>query len=148
MNSETDTQPMPRRGRSWFSFSLRTLLMLTALVAAFFGGRASTQLRRPLVSQLQGAWEMHLPAGFVKPVTIKPIDDDLVIVSAGGVLSGTYRWRNQQLVVVDPSDDRMTGLTWRWDGKEFVLIGEPPNSPTGSSYLGARLMARPSDLKP
>jgi hypothetical protein len=37
----------------------------------------------------------------------------------------------------------MQGLVWKWNGKQLILIGEPKNTPTGSSYTGTTL-TRPS----
>ncbi|HUE73725.1 MAG TPA: hypothetical protein VMP01_22795 [Pirellulaceae bacterium] len=55
------------------------------------------------------------------------------------VFNGTYQWKDGQLVMVKPSDQRMMGLDWRWDGKQLLLVGEPGNTPTGSSYMGTAL---------
>lgn len=58
-------------------------------------------------------------------------------MEGGGVLSGAYERRGDRLVVVEPSDERMRGLIWEWDGEQLKLVSEPPDRPTGASYLGA-----------
>ena len=47
MSEETnneDSPPQSKPPRPWLRFSLKSLLLLTALVAVYFGGRASTKL--------------------------------------------------------------------------------------------------------
>jgi hypothetical protein len=39
--NDKDTSPDPKPPRPWLRFSLKSLLLLTALVAVYFGGRAS-----------------------------------------------------------------------------------------------------------
>ena len=131
----TDAQESPSRPkRSWFRFSLRTLLLLMLLVAVFLGGRNSNKWFRPPV---EGVWQLTMPGGYQQKVNIARDPGGLYALGTGGVLSGAYRWEKDRLIVVAPSDRRMIGLIWAWDGKKLRLVSEPKGTPTGSSYVGA-----------
>lgn len=135
-----EPQPAAPRKVRWYQMSLRTLLLLMLLVAVYLAGRSSLDYRKVFSPQLEGKWSMTLPAGFVQPTTITRLPDGKYqVASRADNLSGTYQWQKDQLVVLTPADDRMLGLVWQWDGKQFILVGEPKGSPTGSSYGGATL---------
>jgi hypothetical protein len=134
----------PSRPR-WYQFSLRTLLLLMLLVAVYLAGRSSWNFHSPFGPRLEGSWQMKLPAGWVQPTTIHRLrDGTFQIASRADNLSGIYEWRDGQLVVMKPADDRMTGLAWQWDGTQLLLVGEPAGSPAGSSYMGAVLTRAPA----
>lgn len=133
---EFENEP-PRKG-SWFRFSLRSLFLLMLLVAAFLAGRYGN--RHVFPSQLSGAWEATLPKGFVRAVTLTHLEEDRFLLTSGGsVFNGVYQWQGDRLVVVQPDDKRMIGLTWKWNDGSMVLVGEPAGTPTGSSYLGTKM---------
>lgn len=135
-------QPKPR----WYQFSLRTLLFVMLLVAVYLAGRSSFDYRTAFAPKLEGKWQINLPAGWVQPATIRKLPDGrFQIASRADNLSGNYEWQKGQLVVVQPTDDRMAGLTWQWDGKQLVLVAEPAGSPAGSSYLGATMTRVPAN---
>lgn len=125
----------------WTRFSLRGLFVVTLVVAAFLAGRISREdAFRPA---LAGPWTATLPAGAQQPTTLRHVKEDRWIVSSRAVVfNGRYIYRNGQLVIDQPSDSRMKGLVWKWDGKQLVLIAEPAGTPTGSSYLGTVLRRR------
>lgn len=132
---------LPKRRRSWFRFSLRSLMLVTLLASVYLAGRFGAGLP---AGKLAGQWQAELPAGFQRPVTLKHLEDNRFLLSSGGsVFNGIYEWEDGQLTVVDPSDQRMSGLAWRWDGKRLLLIDEPKGTPTGSSYLGTTLVRVP-----
>jgi hypothetical protein len=140
----TEPQPAAPRKVRWYQMSLRTLLLLMLLVAVYLAGRSSLDYRTAFGPKLEGKWSMTLPAGFVQPVTITRLaDGKFQVASRADNLSGIYQWQKGQLVVVTPTDDRMFGLVWQWDGKQFTLVKEPPGSPAGSSYGGATLTRVP-----
>ena len=56
-----------------------------------------------------------------------------------GAMDGIYEVKDRTLAVVEPNDERMTGLEWQSDDGQLVLVSEPTPPPTGSSYVGARL---------
>ena len=68
------------------------------------------------------------------------------MTSGGSVFNGIYQWRGDRLVVVQPDDKRMDGLTWKWQDGRLTVISEPAGTPTGSSYLGSK-MERLEDLE-
>ncbi|MCA9247487.1 MAG: hypothetical protein KDA42_10240 [Planctomycetales bacterium] len=115
------------------------MLLIVLVVAAYLAGMRANRLKTLMAPPLAGAWTLHLPAGFQRPATITQTPEGAFVLGSGGVLSGEYAWRGGQLVVVQPSDVRMTGLVWSWDGSQLTLIAETPGAPTGSSYLGAQL---------
>ena len=131
--------PSPRRG--WgLRFSLRTLLFATLLVAVYFGGRASLTWRYALAPSLAGDWEAKLPAGFVQKTTLQDLGEGQYLLrSRASVFNGKYQWNNGVLAVTEPDDDRMVGLTWKWDGQKLTLVNEPK---TGSNYTGT-ILGRP-----
>ena len=114
------------------------------LVAVYLAGRSASTYRYALAPPITGTWTAKLPAGFQHPTTVSKLPDGrYVLASRGDVFNGIYEWQNGTLVVVQPSDTRMMGLTWNWDGKQFLLVGEPPDTPSGPSYLGTTL-SRPA----
>ena len=121
----------------WLRFSLKTLLLLTALVAVYFGGRASTKLGHN--EPPSGTWQMNFLAGHQRPVTLTALPGSLFHLNAGGVFNGDYWWKDGKLQVVTPDDKRFMGLTWQWVGNELVLTAEPSGRPAGSSYIGTRM---------
>ena len=127
--------------RSWrpLRISLKTLLILVALVAVYFGGRAS--MRPKWFPPQTGTWQLTMPSGHVKQVQLKPLPggDFELATGAHGVLGGTYQWISRKFVVVKPNDKRYAGLVWQWDTDDLILVAEPPGTPAGPSYLGARL---------
>ena len=113
------------------------MLLIMLLAGVYFGGRASFDFGAWGQPKVEGAWELTLPAGFVRQVEIIRLEDGNFSLGTGGVLSGVYQYKDGHLVVVKPGDKRMVGLDWRWDGKQFMLVGEPSPPPTGASYAGA-----------
>ncbi len=114
------------------------------LVSVYFAGRFGTRPRFP--SNLVGQWQAELPAGFKRPAVVKHIEGNRFVLSSGSsVFNGIYEWKNGMLTVIEPSDKRMMGLTWRWDGESLLLVKEPAGTPTGSSYVGTTLLPAPAD---
>lgn len=128
----------PPRKTSWFRFSLRSLLILMLLIAVYLAGRYGD--RHVFPSQLSGAWQATLPHGFVRTVTVTHLEEDRFLLTSGGsVFNGVYQWQGDRLVIIQPDDKRMKGLTWKWSDGTMTLIGEPAGKPTGSSYLGTKM---------
>lgn len=126
------------RKTPWFRFSLRALFVLTLLVAVYLAGRYSNRYIFP--TQLSGAWEATLPKGAVRTVTLTHLEEDRFLLTSGGsVFNGVYQWQGDRLVVVQPDDKRMLGLTWKWQDGRMTLIAEPAGKPTGSSYVGTKM---------
>lgn len=136
MDATTTNSPRSR----WHQFSLRSLLLVMLLVAVYLGGRTSQNWQLGFPPKLAGSWTATMPRGHKQPTTLKDLGKgEYLLTSRASVFSGTYQWQDGELVMVTPADQRMTGLIWRWDGKQLVLVGEPGNTPTGSSYLGTTL---------
>jgi hypothetical protein len=134
------TTANPPRRRWGLRFSLRSLLLVMLLVAVYFGGRGSQNWPYLFTPNLAGSWTANMPSGHKQPTTLKDLGKGQFLLSSrAGVLSGTYQWKDGELTVVTPADQRMMGLVWRWDGRQLVLVGEPGNTPTGSSYVGTTL---------
>ena len=141
--------PPPARPRWGFRFSLSTLLLLMLAVAMYLGGRASVTHQYALAPQLAGSWQATLPAGFVQPTKVQELGEGHYLVrSQASIFNGKYQWRSGRLVVVEPDDDRMIGLVWKWDGTKLTLIEEPKNHPTGASYVGTVLTTAPIKSAP
>ncbi|MDP6442718.1 MAG: hypothetical protein QGG36_09210 [Pirellulaceae bacterium] len=137
-NAPDSPEPAGRAWRSLFQFRLKTVLLVMLVIGVFLGGRASLTVGRP--PSLQGDWNLEMTAGFVRTARILDMGDSRYRVLSGGVLAGVYELEKDRLVVVQPDDDRMLGLIWRWDGEKLLLIDEPANHPTGASYVGAVLV--------
>lgn len=76
----------------------------------------------------------------MRSVTLTHLEEGRFLLASGGsVFNGVYQWQDDQLVVVQPDDQRMKGLTWKWKDGSMTLIGEPAGTPTGSSYLGTKM---------
>lgn len=135
MNDTQNSKETPAKPkRSWFQFSLRTILLVALLVAVFLSGRNSNRWFEPA---LEGKWEMTLPRGFKSTTNITRDPDGFYVLGTGGVLSGVYELRDDRLVVVKPSDERMIDLVWARVGNQLQLVSEPKGTPTGASYIGA-----------
>ena len=99
--------------------------------------------------KLAGNWQATLPAGFVQPTKVQELGEGHYLVrSQASIFNGKYQWRKGQLVVVEPADDRMIGLVWKWDGTKLTLVEEPKNHPTGASYVGTVLTTAPTTIAP
>jgi hypothetical protein len=117
------------------------------LVSVYLGGRASLNWKYALAPALDGSWQATLPAGFVQPTTIQNLGDGIYLLSSrASVFSGKYEWNRKdgKLVMVEPADERMVGLEWKWDAQKLTLISEPKSTPTGSSYTGTVLTRSPA----
>ena len=136
MDQPSATSP-PRRFR--FQFGLKWLLLAMLLVAVYLAGRTSFTHRFAFAPSFEGTWNATFPRGAKYPVKMQDLGDGQYTLGGAGVLSGTYQWKAGQLVVIKPSDDRMIGLIWKWDGQKLILVGEPGNTPTGSGYTGTTL---------
>jgi len=135
MSSEVDQN---KHRWPWARFSLRSLFVVTLVVAAYLGGRISQRQSTP---DLAGTWTAKLPAGFNQPTTLTSIGNDRwMLRSRANNFNGVYRFRDNRLTILQPEDKRMIGLAWNWNGQAFVLVAEPPARPTGQSYLGTKLV--------
>ena len=146
----SDQIPAKTSQRNWgFRFSLSTLMLVMLAVAMYLGGRASVTYRYALAPDLAGSWQATLPRGFVQPTTVQDFGEGRYHVrSRASIFNGVYQWRNGQLVVVEPDDERMIGLVWKWDGTKLTLVAEPKSTPTGSSYVGTVLTTAPANAGP
>ncbi|KAA5545340.1 hypothetical protein FYK55_06705 [Roseiconus nitratireducens] len=134
-----EPETTPEKRFRWGRFSLRSLLILTLVVAAYLGGRVSQRNR--FGPDLAGAWTANLPAGFEQPTTLTSLGEGRWLIrSRANNFNGVYKFRDGQLVVVEPEDKRMMGLAWKWLDDHLVLVGEPPGHPTGATYLGTELI--------
>src|ERR1043165_4626774 len=108
--------------RPWrpFRISLKTLLVLIALVAVYLGGRAS--MRPNWFAPQTGTWQLKIPSGDSKQVQMKPLPsgDFHLDIGSNSTLGGTYQWKSRKFVVVVPDDKRYSGLVWQWDGDDLV----------------------------
>jgi serine/threonine protein kinase len=104
-----------------------------------FGEVAPGDMQSPQTPPQAGTWELTLPAGFVRPVDLLSLGGNDFVLRGFGNADGVYRWDGHRLVVVTPDDKRYFGLVWARDGDELVLVGEPPDHPSGAKYVGARL---------
>ena len=139
--SQAIGQPAPARPprRFRFQFGLKTLLLIKLQEAVYLAGRATLTNRFVFAPSFHGTRNSTFPRGAKYPVKMQDLGDGQYTLGGAGVLSGTYKWDNGQLIVVKPGDDRMKGLVWKWDGQQLILVGEPANTPTGSSYTGTTL---------
>lgn len=126
---------------SGLRFSLRSLLLLSLLVACFLAGYTLSRWSRER-PQIEGNWQLTLPSGATHPIEFRDVGQGEYHWIGGTVLSGVYRLRDGHLIVARPNDERMVGLTWRRSGGRWALISEPDPPPTGSSYAGAILTPR------
>lgn len=125
--------------RSWFQFSVRTLLFLMTLVCVYLAGHFGKGFSDP--SQLEGTWNATLPLGHERDVKLTYLEENrFLLLSRGSVFDGIYLREGDRLVVKEPEDMRMKGLVWKWQGERMTLISEPAGNPTGSSYLGTTLV--------
>ena len=91
-------------------------------------------------SDLEGEWEITLPAGFRYESLIERLDDNRYDIPSIAVLSGIYERRGDSLFVVEPNDSRLTEFVWKIeDLNTLTLVTSPPVGKIGSDYTGAKL---------
>lgn len=130
-----------RRQPSVLRFSLKAMLVVVALVGAFMAGRASLRSGWPLTSATSGTWIVTSTSGHSHQATLTDLKDGRVqYYFRNSAFNGVYRWRLGNFELVEPSDKRMKGIVWSWDGTNFTLIAEPTNFPTGASYMGTTML--------
>jgi hypothetical protein len=112
------------------------------LVAVFLGGYMFRN-GSPFAPPVAGVWRMTLPRGAVRTVKLLDRGGGEFLFTGGTVFAGVYTQEEGKLVMSAPSDRRMTGMEWWWDGRSWTLINEPGTHPTGASYLGATLQPIP-----
>ncbi|MGI9474854.1 MAG: hypothetical protein ACR2NZ_25210 [Rubripirellula sp.] len=127
-----------QRSSSPFRFSLRTLLVVAVVVAAFLAGTVADRWPWP-ADPVQGSYSIRFPAGAQRDVSLMGLGEGLYQMQGGGVLNGVYQLKGDQLLMVRPVDGRMMGLAWRRLDEGWTLFREPVGTPTGSSYLSAKL---------
>jgi hypothetical protein len=89
---------------------------------------------------LSGDWVMTLPKGAVHESPIVRLTDRTYRIPGIKALSGVYELQGDKLVVIAPTDRRLTEYVWRLeDANTLLLIEAPPVSKTGSDYRGATL---------
>jgi hypothetical protein len=135
----------PQRRR--FQFSLKALLIVMLVLAAFFAGRWPHMPTH--VPDLSGRWQMSLPAGFQHQITIKRVDEKQFFIGPTQFnTSGIYEVRGRELHIVKPSDERLTGFVWTiTDDDNLILVDQPNVSKIGADYRGATL-ARAPEISP
>lgn len=89
---------------------------------------------------LAGDWRMTMPKGYQVKVTLQEIDATTLRLTGAYNMNGVYQLKNNQLVVTEPKDKRLTEFVWQIDSPYFLrLIVAPPTSKIGSDYTGTTL---------
>ena len=111
------------------------LLIFIAFLARF-GKEWFVSARRV---DLSGTWQLTLPAGFVKHMTIERLENNVYFLRPLN-FAGEYELQEKRLVMVKPVDPRLTEFVWKLrDDDSLLLVEEPPAAKTGARYKGAVL---------
>ncbi|MFI4875396.1 MAG: hypothetical protein ACIALR_08670, partial [Blastopirellula sp. JB062] len=86
-----------------------------------------------------GKWLMTLPQGAEHHVTVKATNNNRFKIAHPRLnLAGTYSAEGGSLKIVRPKQKGMEGLIWTAVNRNTLLLtGAPPQSRTGSNYVGA-----------
>ena len=86
-----------------------------------------------------GTWQMLLPAGFERRITLKPAGENRYRLEPGNLnFSGIYESRGDRFVLAEPNDLRLRGIEFKVRSPYLLtLTGQAEN--TGADYLGAVL---------
>ena len=96
-----------------FSFSLKTFLLVIAMISVFLAGRASNQAIRIGDERPVGDWKMQMKAGFTRQVVIiETPEGDYELKAGGTVFEGVYSLQGDQLVMKIPSHGSQYQFTW------------------------------------
>ena len=87
---------------------------------------------------LTGKWQLTLPAGFISTAAVSRVSVNQYRLQKTGNLSGTYELRGNELIVVMPSDARLTESTWKFKSADSLVLVKSPSG-AGSDYTGATL---------
>ncbi|MCG8450803.1 MAG: hypothetical protein MI725_14640, partial [Pirellulales bacterium] len=122
-----------------FVASTRTVFRISKLELAPLQLSRLRSASLPSGAPRPGTWKINFLAGAQRPVTLTYLTKDRFLLKIGGVLSGVYRWHDDQLSIEEPEDKRYQKLVWKFDGDQLVLVDEPPDHPSGGRYLGTRM---------
>ena len=96
---------------------------------------------------LSGSWQVVLPAGFVKTMTIVSLGGDMYSMKPLN-FAGKYELRGNRLEITEPVDARLTEFAWELQADDsLILVEGPPVAKTGADYTGAvlrRQIGRPN----
>lgn len=96
---------------------------------------------------LSGGWQLTLPAGFQRTVTLEPTSEGLYRLLPGGLnFSGVYELQDGDLVIVTPKRPELTGFRWQRSGKDAFRLTEEPTVSMGANYVGATLVRINAEL--
>lgn len=94
-----------------------------------------------------GTWQLLLPAGFERRITLKPAGENRYRLEPANLnFAGVYESCGDRLVLAEPNDPRLTGFEFKIRSPYLLtLTGQAEN--TGADYLGAVLF-RSNDRVP
>ena len=89
-------------------------------------------------ADLTGKWQVRLPAGFISTAVVSRVSGTQYRLQNIGNLSGTYELRGNEMIVVIPSDAKLTESTWKFKSVDSLVLVKSP-SRAGSDYTGATI---------
>jgi hypothetical protein len=109
--------------------------------------RAETARLRRTDPDLVGTWQLLLPAGFERRITLKPAGENRYRLEPANLnFAGVYESHGDQFVLAEPNDPRLRGFEFKVRSPYLLtLTGQAEN--TGADYLGAVLF-RSNDRVP
>ncbi|MGI8978380.1 MAG: hypothetical protein ACR2FY_04055 [Pirellulaceae bacterium] len=94
------------------------------------------------VFDLTGKWLLTMPRGIEYEARLERLENGTKyrLVAGAANLRGTYELRDGRLSMIQPENERMTGLVWEIKNKNVVVLSEhPEESQFGSDYRNSTL---------
>jgi len=96
--------------------------------------------RQPAPPEFNGEWELTMPRGFTYRSPVTQLTNGQFAIPQIVALSGVYELRRDQLVIVQPTNPRLSELVWLATSPDrLVLVAAPAVEKIGSDYRGATL---------
>src|SRR5262245_31505611 len=94
----------------------------------------------PSALDVSGEWLLTLPRGFQYRIKLTPLGNNRYRFTPGYLtMTGVYELRGGLMIMVEPTDERLTQFKWELQGGGLKLVESPPRRKIGSDYRGATL---------
>jgi len=115
--------------------------------SAEFPVRPETTRLRRVSPDFVGSWQLFLPAGFERRITLKPAGENRFQLEPENLnFAGVYEAMGDRLVLVEPKEPHLRGFEFKVRSA-YLLTLTGQSEKTGADYLGA-VLYRSNDRVP